>query len=232
MHYIDVFTDYSTRLVYTMCLMYFRQTDKRDVVLNMRLAECALLFVSDDLVFHPGSGPCGDFTSLYCDFGFCMVVFSIAFIMDVITIVQLRQMRKRVASTLSIDMKKQRYRVEAIMTVQTFLTTLLRYVNLFAYHIISLWIQMTPMLTFLFTNFLWCAVLAGGGYITALVNADIRNTVLHPFRPPQSRSSLSHISKSHVHNTQTWRTRSKRSDYRRWRVEREESCLYGIYCES
>ncbi|VDL70876.1 unnamed protein product [Nippostrongylus brasiliensis] len=102
--------------------------------------------------------------------------------MDVVSVIHLRKMRKRIADTLSANKNQQRYKKEVLMTIQTFVNTILCYLMLCGYHVFSNWIQLSPILTFLSTNFLWCLVVASGGYSAVLFNADVRRVALHPLK--------------------------------------------------
>ncbi|KAJ1362317.1 hypothetical protein KIN20_021841 [Parelaphostrongylus tenuis] len=141
---------------------------------------CWIFFNSTTLLLDISNTYCGQILSFYGDFVFGVTIFTASFIMDIISIVSLRKMRKKVANTISVNMNKQRYHKELLMTVQVFINTTLCYIMLCSYHIFSDWLEVSPLMTFLTTNFLWCFVLASGGFTAIMLNNEIRRILIYP----------------------------------------------------
>ncbi|KAK6752790.1 hypothetical protein RB195_003910 [Necator americanus] len=173
---------------------------------------CSIYFNSERLLFVYSNTKCGELLALYGDFAAGVTMFSVCLLMDITSICYLRHMRNRVLNTLSTAKRKQRFRMEVVLTVQTFVNTSLYYVMIFSYHFGSELFNVHPMITFLSTNFLWCLVIASGGYTAVLICDELRDVILHP----------SHLYKGRKNSRQiVARTGIARFHYARFHYPRE-----------
>ncbi|KJH48885.1 hypothetical protein DICVIV_05011 [Dictyocaulus viviparus] len=79
---------------------------------------CWIFFNSTTLLFEMSHTRCAENLSFYGDFLLGITIFTISFIMDMISIMFLRKMRRRIANTISIMKNRQRFQREVIMTAQ------------------------------------------------------------------------------------------------------------------
>ncbi|EPB77626.1 hypothetical protein ANCCEY_03298 [Ancylostoma ceylanicum] len=144
--------------------------------------DCSMYFNSEDMLFYFAKTECGELVAFYGDFLTGVSMFTVCLVMDLVSILYLRRARKRVGNSLAIGKKKERFKREVVMTVQTFINTSLFYIMVFSYHYAYALFSACPLVVFLSTNFLWSVVIASGGYTAVFINKDLRGTLMHPSR--------------------------------------------------